>query len=49
MNLLEKSCVKNKYPPPTYELLSHTKIYSEMEEHYSIQCDAMDLIAIGIN
>lgn len=47
VNLLEKSCAKNKFPPPIYTFLSHNKSYSQLEEYYSIQCNAMDLVAIG--
>lgn len=47
VDILENTCIQFKFPPPTYTLLSHTKNYSKLEEHYSIQCDAMDFVAIG--
>lgn len=47
VKILENVCEKNKYPSPIYTVLSKTKYDNKLENYYSIQCDAMDFIAIG--
>ncbi|VVC24589.1 Nose resistant-to-fluoxetine protein, N-terminal,Double-stranded RNA-binding [Cinara cedri] len=47
VNVLESLCIKNMYPPPVYTLLSGKYNDLKLENHYSIQCDAMDCVAIG--
>lgn len=47
VGMLEKECIKNNYPPPVYTILSQTKSGYKMDGHYSIQCEAMDFVAIG--
>ncbi|XP_026811147.1 uncharacterized protein LOC113552468 [Rhopalosiphum maidis] len=44
---LNNECVKNKHQPPIYTLLSEPKKDYKLADHYSIQCNAMDLVAIG--
>lgn len=47
VELLENECIKNKYPLPVYMLLSQTKDENNLNNYYSVQCNAMDFIAIG--
>ncbi|XP_060836126.1 uncharacterized protein LOC132918714 [Rhopalosiphum padi] len=44
---LKDECVKNMHQPPIYTLLSEPKKDYKLSNHYSIQCNAMDLVAIG--
>ncbi|XP_025204345.1 uncharacterized protein LOC112601121 [Melanaphis sacchari] len=44
---LHNECVKNLYQTPIYTLLSQPKNDYKLVNHYSIQCNAMDLVAIG--
>lgn len=45
--MLDTTCIKNNYPPPVYTVLSSIKHEHKLESHYSIQCEAMDFVAIG--
>jgi len=45
---LNNECVKNLYELPIYTLLSQPKNDYKLENHYSVQCNAMDLVAIGM-
>ncbi|XP_050527830.1 uncharacterized protein LOC126897926 [Daktulosphaira vitifoliae] len=47
IEILEKACKSNNFLPPKYTLLRRTKINFKLEMHYSIQCEAMDFVAIG--
>ncbi|XP_050444009.1 uncharacterized protein LOC126847673 [Adelges cooleyi] len=47
VDTLEKTCEINHFPPPKYTLLSRTKNNSKLEINYSVQCEAMDFVAIG--
>ncbi|XP_027850503.2 uncharacterized protein LOC114129852 [Aphis gossypii] len=44
---LNNECVKNLYQLPIYTLLSQPKNDYRLANHYSVQCNAMDLVAIG--
>jgi len=45
---LNNECVKNLYQLPIYTLLSQPKNDYKLANHYSVQCNAMDLVAIGM-
>ncbi|XP_060860647.1 uncharacterized protein LOC132938013 [Metopolophium dirhodum] len=47
VEVLHNECVKHSYRSPIYTLLSQPKTDDKPENHYSIQCNAMDLVAIG--
>lgn len=47
VKILETACVKYDFPAPVYTVLSQTKNDFKLENYYSIQCEAMDFIAIG--
>lgn len=44
---LENVCVKNDYPLPVYKVLSSGKKGHNSENHYSIQCSAINFVVIG--
>jgi len=48
VEVLHNECVKHSYRSPIYTLLSQPKNDDKLVNHYSIQCNAMDLVAIGI-
>ncbi|XP_029342590.1 uncharacterized protein LOC100572224 [Acyrthosiphon pisum] len=47
VEVLHNECLKHSYPSPLYTLLSQPKNDDKPENRYSIQCNAMDLVAIG--
>lgn len=47
VEMLDTTCINNNYPPPVYTVLSSIKHEHKLESHYSIQCEAMDFVAIG--
>lgn len=47
VEILENACIKNNYQPPIYTLLSQNKDGNNLDDYYSIQCNAMDFVAIG--
>ncbi|KAL4121722.1 hypothetical protein QTP88_014178 [Uroleucon formosanum] len=47
VEVLHNECVKHSYRSPIYTFLSQPKNDDKLVNHYSIQCNAMDLVAIG--
>ncbi|XP_025425462.1 uncharacterized protein LOC112694257 [Sipha flava] len=44
MATLENVCIKNNYPLPIYTLISSTKNGYNLEDKYSIRCNAIDFV-----